>query len=319
MKTILHLRKVTRRDTASVGSKAAALGELLAEGFRVPNGYVLTTDAYARVLEGMRERIKAEVTPELINDPTEIESLAGRVREWIEAEPWPADLQGELVTALDDLNPLVQIGSFAARTSLPTEELATAFGSGVQRATLGLVGVENVELGAARCWGALWTSRSMYYRQRKRIPHMQVSLAVLIQPMINADSAGTVFTTNPLTNDRDEMQIDSIWGLGAPLIQARVKPDRFLVGKKEKIIRQRTTEEKVVRLSVAADGTIEQQVVAPGEIASPSLTDDQIAELATLAARIESHFGEPQHIEWAREKDEFYILQSRPSAVKKSS
>ena len=135
--------------------------------------------------------------------------------------------------------------------------------------------------------------------------------------MVEAESAGTIFTTNPLTNNPEEMQIDSIWGLGAPLTQARVKPDRFLFDKPTRTIQHRQIEDKTLRLAVGANGNLEQQVVALDDIHVPSLTDDQVLALAGIATHIEEFFKEPQLIEWARVGDRFYILQARPSAVRR--
>ncbi len=317
MKTICHLNDIGVGDVASVGSKAAALGELRRAGFEVPDGFVLTTEAYTRIISNLRDRIDARVTAEAINDPAEIESAATDVREWIQTERWPDDLHSELEAALAPFTADGQTTSFAARTSLPLDELATAFGTGVQRAALGLAGPEGIEHGAALCWGALWTSRSMYYRHRKKIPQRQVAVAVLIQPMIHAEAAGVVYTQDPMTDDRDGMRIDSIWGLGAPLTQARVKPDRFLFSKREQTIRSRQLEDKVVKLVVASDGSLEQQAVEAKQVQAPSLTDEQLAALALLGKRIELLFGVPQDIEWARVGDRFYILQSRPIAVRR--
>jgi phosphoenolpyruvate synthase/pyruvate phosphate dikinase len=316
LRAICYLKEIGRGDAPTVGGKAAALGELLNAGFNVPDGFVLTTHAYAKIIQGLSDRIDSRVTADAINDPADIESLASEVREWIESEPWPSGLVAELGIALAASGSGGEQQSFAARTSLPSEELATAFGSGVQRAVLGLCGIKNVELGAARCWGALWTSRSMYYRHRKKIPQTQVSLAVLVQPMIRAESAGTICTQDPLTYDPDGIEIDSIWGLGAPLTQARVKPDRFLFSKRDKTIREREIEDKAIRLAVADDGGLEQQVVAPGGTTIQSLTDQQVETLAGIAVRIEDFFGEPQRIEWARRGDQFYILQARSMAAR---
>jgi rifampicin phosphotransferase len=315
LETIRQLVQIGRADTTTVGSKAAALGELLRAGFNVPDGFVLTTAAYAQMIESLRDRIETRVTPDVINDPAEVETAAGQVREWIETEPWTASLRAELAAALGDR---AGAQSFAARTSLPSEELATAFGAGVQRAALGLVGLDNVERGAAQCWGALWTSRSMYYRHRKKIPQTLVALAVLVQPMVPAQAAGVMFTSSPATNDRDELQIDSIWGLGAPLTQARVHPDRFLVGKADGVIRERQVEEKTVQLVVRADGSLEQETVAAANVEAPSSSDAQVIELARVGKKIEQFLGEPQDIEWARVGDELFILQARPIALRTS-
>jgi phosphoenolpyruvate synthase/pyruvate phosphate dikinase len=318
LKTICHLDEIGPGDSPAVGTKAAALGALRRAGFSVPAGFVLTTSAYAQVISSLRGRIEARVTAEAIIDPAEVETAANEVREWIETEAWPLDLHSELANALIPLMADGQTPSFAIRTSLPSEELATAFGTGVQRAALGLAGLENIERGTARCWGALWSSRSMYYRHRKRIPQTQVALAVLIQPMIHAEAAGVMFTRNPMSDDDDGIQINSIWGLGSPLTQARVSPDRFLFGTRELMIRQRQIEDKTVRLVVASDGGLEQQAVEKSQIQAPSLTDSQITALAQLGERIEQLFGEPQSIEWARVGDHFHILQARPIAARTS-
>lgn len=318
MKTICLLSEIGEGEVAIVGRKAAALGELRRAGLDVPDGFVLTTEAYARIISNLRDRIDARVTADAINDPAEIENVAAEVREWIKTEPWPADLGCELGTALAPFTSGNEMTSFAARTSLPSDELATAFGTGVQRAVLGLAGPERVERGTALCWGALWSSRSMYYRHRKKIPQTQVALAVVIQPMVNAQAAGVMYTQDPMTGDRDGMQIDSIWGLGAPLTQARVKPDRFIFSKSEHTIRSRQLEDKVVRLVVGPEGSLEQQAVEMNQVQAPSLTDEQVAALAQLGMRIEQLFGEPQDIEWARVGDRFHILQSRPIAARRA-
>jgi phosphoenolpyruvate synthase/pyruvate phosphate dikinase len=316
LKTISYLEDIGRDNTSSVGGKAAALGELLREGFNVPSGFVLTTEAYQVIIRSLQDRIVKSVTPESIGDPAVIESLAGEVRDWIEGEHWPPSLLADLRQAMTSSSRGDMLKSFAARTSLPSDELATAFGSGVQRAVLGLVGEENIMRGAARCWGALWTSRSMYYRHRKRIPQTQVSLAILVQPMIRAESAGTVFTDEPLSRDRDVLQIESIWGLGAPLTQARVKPDRFLVAKYPQLIKERQVVEKTVKLTVAEDGSLEHQAVPVRDISIASLTDREVMELASIACRIEEFFGEPQRIEWAHLGDQFHVLQAQGVSVR---
>lgn len=318
MTIIRNLKGVGRNDVPTVGGKAAALGELLKAGFKVPEGIVLTTDAYSLIVQGMRTRIDARVTADAINDPAEIENLAAEVRKWFDLEAWPPALQANLEEAVEACTPLRDSPSFAARTSLPSDELATAFGSGVQRASLGLIGIEGIKHGTAQCWGALWTSRSMYYRHRKGVPQTQVSLAVLVQPMVRADAAGTLFTENPLTAEQDEMEIEAIWGLGAPLTQARMTPDRYLVSKRAQSITARQTADKPVRLGVSESGDLEQQVVPPLDSSSPSLTDRQVLALAELAAQVEGFFGGPQKIEWALVGDLFYILQARPSAARAS-
>lgn len=314
--TILFLDQVTRGDARQVGTKAGALGELMRAKFNVPRGFVLTTAAYPQIVEPLRQRIEARLTPETIQDPAEIENAAIEIREWLAAVPWTPALHRELEQALAHLGAEGSAVSFAARTSTPSDDLETGFGSGVERAYLGLVGVNEVARAAAQCWAALWNSRAMYYRYRKKIPQTGVALAVLVQPMVPADAAGVMFTRNPMTGDEDEMQIDSIWGLGAPLTSARVRPDRFYVSKQANTIGDREIEDKNLKLVVGASGHTEQQGIDASLSEHPSLTDEQVLELARLGREIESFFGAPQDIEWARVGNEFFVLQARPISVR---
>ncbi len=312
------LGDVGQADTPLIGTKAAALAELARAGFPVPAGLVLTTSAYLSVIEPLRSQIQRRVTPDVVDDPAEVELAAQEVRDWLEQQEWPANLVTLLSAALEQIRPAAAAAAFAARTSLTSEELATAFGAGVRRAVLGLGGLEEIERGAARCWGALWTSRSMYYRQVKKIPQLQVALAVLVQPMLPAQSAGKMFTADPLTGAGDAVQIDSIWGLGEPLAQARVRPDHFVVSKADLRIRETRIEDKAVKLLSSPGGGLEQEAVSPEQVQAPSLADDEATALATMGMRIEEQFGRPQDIEWALAEGRFYILQSRPIASRAS-
>ncbi|MGB8644076.1 MAG: PEP/pyruvate-binding domain-containing protein [Anaerolineae bacterium] len=318
MQPIRHLQELNQSDTPAAGSKATALAALLRAGFHVPAGVVLTTTAYSRAIGKLAARIQARLTTAVIDDPGELEPAAAEVRQWIIDEPWDAEPSAELAAAMQRLTLAGAPLSFAARTSLPSDDLATAFGAGVERAVLGLVGPENIQHGVATCWAALWTSRSIYYRYRKKIPQTSVALGVLVQPMVCAESAGVLFTQNPMTGDPSEIQIDSIWGLGAPVTQARVYPDRFLVAKSDMTIRERQVEEKTVRLVVGADGNLEQQGVEAEQIEALSLTDAQALALAELGVKIDRFFDGRQDVEWAIAGGEIYVLQARPIALRNS-
>ncbi len=317
MSFIHSLESATTQQTNIVGTKAAALGELKRAGFNVPNGFVLTTAAYTEFIAPLREKIRARLTDDVIMDPAEIESAATEIRAALQAQPFPPPLRAALENALENFS-APERASLIARTSTPSDDLATAFGSGVARAYLGLVGAAEIERAAAKCWAALWNSRSMYYRHRKKIVQTDVALAVLVQPIIHAESAGVLFTQNPMSGSRDEMQTNSIWGLGAPLTNARFRPDQFLVDKQSGEIRERTIEEQVVKLVVGEEGHIEEHAIAEAQINMPSLSDAHIRNLAALGKRIEEFFGAPQDVEWAIVGDEIFVLQARAMGIRTS-
>lgn len=311
------LSTLSQADAVTVGAKAAALGELVRKGFNIPNGLVLTTAAYPEFIAPLGEKIRARLTDDVIMDPAEIEAAATEIRAEIQAQPFPPSLRAALETALENFN-TDERASVIARTSTASDDLATSFGSGVARAYLGLVGAAEVERAAAKCWAALWNSRSMYYRHRKKIVQTSVSLAVLVQPMVHAERAGVMFTQNPMDSSHAEMQINSIWGLGAPLTNARFRPDQFLIAKGSGEIRERTIEEQVVKLVVGQDGHTEERAVPAADVHAPSLSDEHIRELAVLGKRIEEFFGAPQDIEWAIADERIYILQARALAIRNS-
>ncbi len=312
---IRPLSNITTADTPTVGTKAAALAELRRAGYPVPNGFVLTTPAYAEFINPLREKIRARLTDDVIMDPSEIESAATEIRGWLQGQLFSPRLFDELNNTLASLDTSPN-HSFAARSSTPSDDLATAFGSGVARAYLGLVGADEIAQAAARGWAALWNSRSMYYRHRKKIPQTDVAFAILVQPMVHADAAGVLFTQNPMNGATNEIQIHSIWGLGAPLTSARFRPDQFILDKKNGEIRNRTLEEQFVELVVSADGHTEERGVASEKINAPSLTDTQAQQLAELGKHIESFFHTPQDIEWAIANNNIFILQARPISVR---
>ena len=317
MALFVSLQNAAQNATNIVGTKATALAELKRAGFNVPNGFVLTTAAYPEFIAPIAEKIRARLTDDVIMDPAEIESAATEIRAEITAQPFPPPLRAALENALADFSE-TERASLIARTSTPSDDLATSFGSGVARAYLGLVGVDEIERAVAKCWAALWNSRSMYYRFRKRIVQTDVALAVLVQPMIHAGSAGVMFTQNPMSGAQDEMQIRSVWGLGVPVTSARFRPDEFLVDKANREILDRTIEEQVVKLVVGADGHIEEHGVAESQINEPTLTDAHIKNLATLGQQIEKFFNAPQDIEWAIVGDEIFVLQARAMGIRNS-
>ncbi len=317
MSYILPLAQCSFQNNALVGAKAAALGELQRAGYRVPNGFALTTAAYAPFIAPLREKIAAYLTDAVINDPAELEAAATEIRDWIQAQALPDTLRAELETALALLNEQER-ASLIARSSPASDDLATSFGAGVARAYLGLVGVDEIERAIARSWSALWNSRAMYYRWRKKIVQTEPAFAVLVQPIVRADSAGVLYTRHPMSGDPAEMLIKSVFGLGVPITNARFRPDAFVFDQSKNEITDHDLAEQTVKLIVGEGGQVEEQVIAEADAETASLSDAQILELAALGRRLETFFNAPQDIEWAIADDEITIVQARPMGMKNS-
>ena len=259
------LDELTAADLPEAGGKGANLGELRRAGFAVPDGFVITTAAYALAAEA------AGVTGET--------PATARVR--LAASPVPAGIADAVRDAYRALgSPVV-----AVRSSATAEDLPDASFAGQQDTILGVSGEEAVLSAVRTCWASLWNDRAVAYRQTHDVGVLGLRLAVVVQRMIDATSAGVLFTADPITGRRHRAAIEAVRGLGEQLVSGAVNPDHFFV-------------------DTGTGEVLERR----GDI----LSDTQLRELAAVGARIEDHFGRPQDIEWAIDSGaKLWIVQSR--------
>ncbi|MFT3887866.1 MAG: PEP/pyruvate-binding domain-containing protein [Arachnia sp.] len=294
MSWVTPLRDITRHDIATAGGKGANLGDLLRAGFPVPDGFVITTTAYNTYLR--RTRIVDELRP----------GLPGADARALFDRPIPADL----ATAIGDAYAGLGDGAVVAvRSSATAEDLADASFAGQQDTYLGIVGRERVLDAVRRCWASLWTDRAIAYRAKAGIDESTVSLAVVVQTLVDADAAGVLFTANPANGRRHEAVINAAWGLGEAVVGGEVTPDEIVVDGGR--VLTRTVADKAVRTVRDGEGTRTERLVGDRRTASV-LSDDRAVALVELGRRAERHFGAPQDIEWALAGDRFWLTQSRP-------
>ena len=311
MSYIHWLDQIQMSDRAWAGEKAAHLGELIHAGFDVPRGFCVTADAYRDTLAANQidQKISARLAATEIDDPVDLEQAAEEIRAWVENASIPASITQELQTALDSLDAKVL---YAVRASRVVDDVPNPAASGLQQAYLGVPRAAVLER-VRQCWTVPWNSRAIYFRHRKKINSSTLTMAVVAQPMLNADAAGVMFTANPLTG-ADEIHIDATWGLGEAIIAARWKPDHFVVEKNSHTIQDRVVATKSVMELVAPSGGLQSVAVPEDKQDVTCLSDDQITPLAALGERVAAHFKSPQDIEWCRVGDKIYLLQTRPLA-----
>ena len=115
------------------------------------------------------------------------------------------------------------------RSSATAEDLPEMSFAGQQDTFLNVVGGDSLLEAVVECWSSLWTGRAISYRERNRVPHTDVSLAVVVQKMVESEASGVLFTANPLTGLRSETVIDATVGLGEALVAGQVDPDHYVV------------------------------------------------------------------------------------------
>lgn len=200
----------------------------------------------------------------------------------------------------------------AVRSSATAEDTADASFAGQQDTYLGVRGIEQVLDAVHRCWASLWTDRAMDYRRSHNVPDDGLALAVIVQAMVTSDTAGVLFTRDPVTGDTTTMLASSSYGLGESVVAALVTPDTFTLSRDTGGVLTRELGSKETRIDSDPQGATITSSVPTEDRARPSLTSQQLAQLVDLGKRMENHFGLEQDIEWAFAGDELYLLQARP-------
>ncbi|MFO0580144.1 MAG: rifamycin-inactivating phosphotransferase [Polyangia bacterium] len=307
---VLGFQEVDRTGIARVGGKGASLGELAKlEGIRVPEGFCVSTDAFKRILESapaVQERIERLSRVEA-EDRDTLRDLSAEIRTLIERTAIPEHVQEEIFWFLSRLG---EGGAYAVRSSATAEDLPTASFAGQQDTYLNVIGQAAILEHIRRCWASLFTERAVAYRVRHGFDHRKVHMAVVVQRLILAQAAGTLFTADPVTSNRKVVSIEAGFGLGEALVAGLASADGYKVRNGQITERSIATKERATR--VLPGGGTEEQAVAPELRDRPVLTDAQLVQLERLGRRIEAHFGPPQDIEWCLVDDVFFIVQSRP-------
>jgi pyruvate, water dikinase len=304
-------------DRPTVGGKGGSLGELTQAGISVPPGFVVRTAAFERFLEPLdqQHKIRSEVEALHADDLAGIALASTKLRQLLQNAQFPESLQTELRAAHTQLCADVT-SPVAVRSSATTEDAEDASFAGLQDTLLWVRGFDSFLAAIKQCWASLYSTESMAYRRKRVLPETGVAMAVVVQRMVDARSAGVMFTRSPTTGDKSVITIESAWGLGSAVVSGEVTPDRFVVGKITGEISVREIKNKhVMHVPIETGGTTEVATeVARCE--EPSVSDDELQQLRVMGRRIEKHYGRPQDIEWAFDKQgALHILQSRPETV----
>jgi phosphoenolpyruvate synthase/pyruvate phosphate dikinase len=199
----------------------------------------------------------------------------------------------------------------AVRSSAVDEDGAAASFAGQHETYLNIVGAEAIIAAVGRCWDSARSQRGLEYRRKQRLSVERPQLAVLVQQLVAADVAAIAFSANPIMGNRDEVMINASWGLGERIVGGTVTPDAFIVRNPDLAIVQRTIAEKQQMIVSAPGGT--REVAVPRFLRrEASLTDEQVAEIAKLAQKLEVTMEHPVDIECVYSGGVLYLLQCRP-------
>jgi len=337
---VVPFENLRMSDVEVVGGKNASLGEMISQlpqGVRVPTGFATTAHAFREFLqyEGLAERISQRLAALDTEDVRALAEAGAEIRGWVEAQPFPADLEKAVRDAFATLSAGNAQASFAVRSSATAEDLPDASFAGQQETFLNVVGIEDVLHKMKEVFASLYNDRAISYRVHKGFAHDVVALSAGVQRMVRSDlgAAGVMFTIDTESGFEDVVFITSSYGLGETVVQGAVNPDEFYVHKpmlkaaKRAVIR-RNLGSKLIQMvfSSPEEKQATGKLVKTTEVATElrnrySLTDADVEQLAHYALVIEQHYGRPMDIEWGKDgtDGQLYILQARPETVKSQS
>lgn len=302
-----------RGDVETIGGKGAGLARLALEGLPVPPAFFVTTAAFEEAMAPTARRIDADLAalPSTLS-PAELERASADARQRVLAASAGhpvldavADAYRELAGGAPD--------AVAVRSSSALEDAEEASYAGEHDTYLWVEGADAVAAAVRRCWASLYTARAIRYRMRVGVDRA-LTMATVVQRMVDARAAGVFMTLNPSNGDRSSVVVESVWGVGEPLVSGTVTPDRFVLDKVTGDVRRRELARKERRTVRGADGPVEVPVADELRDA-PSLDDAQLAELLAMARRVEAMLGRPADGEFAVTDAETWLLQARPETA----
>ena len=312
---ILDFNEIKKEDVLIVGGKGANLGEMTSAKINVPSGFVITADAY-------RDFLKVNAIDSLIengikksaDDEKILLNEAEHFRGKIKSGKFPEQLENAIREKYFNLGNNTRV---AVRSSATAEDLPDASFAGQQETYLNVQGIESVLNGVRNCYASLWGNRAASYRFHQGYDQTSVSIAVVVQEMIESEKSGVLFTVNPVNKKENEMQINASFGLGESVVSGRVTADSYIIDKSGNII-EVNIGSKETQIIYGDKETVEVSVNSDKR-KTHALNDREILELMKCGLEIEKHYGMPMDIEWAIKNDIVYILQARAITTLKNS
>lgn len=307
---VIGFQDIDKTKLMMVGGKGANLGELSRmEGIQVPEGFCVTTEAFVKTIgENMQiQELSERLSLLSINDQAAIAELGAKLRSAIEETAIPQEIQEEIISYLIRFG---EQNAYAIRSSATAEDLPTASFAGQQDTYLNIIGVKEILKHISRCFASLYTDRAIIYRFQNGFDHRKVSLAVVVQRMVFAQSSGMMFTADPVSGNRKMIVIDAGFGLGEALVSGLVNADHYKVCN-GKLMDQKISGKSAAIFAEKEGGTKLYELTLQVQN-QPVLEEKQLLLLERMGRKIEKHFGCPQDIEWCYAGDTIYIVQSRP-------
>ena len=306
---VVDLHSIDKDDVMYVGGKGANLGEMIGAHFPVPSGFVITANAYELFLKenNLDKKILHLLGAVDFKNTDSMSQVSSHIRKLIKTSKIPDDIVSQVFEYYSKLG---RNAFVAIRSSATSEDSKKASFAGQNETFLDITGEANVIDKIRSAWASYFEPRSIYYRHENHVL-TKGGIALVVQKMIESEISGVMFTIDPVTNNKEKIVIEAIYGLGEYIVQGKVTPDHYEVNKRTFDLETFEIAPQNIMLT-KVKGQAKESKVPRGLQKKQKLKDSEVILLAKLAEEIEKHYYFPQDIEWARENGKFYIVQTRP-------
>ena len=317
--------ELNKDSIKTAGGKGANLAEIYNLKIPVPQGFVITAQAYDLFIKNseLKEKIDELLKKIDYENTKQLDEITKQIRELIINSKLPKEIQGDIIEAYGTLSSEMKdkqtahdlIGKssepcfVAVRSSATTEDLEDASFAGQQDTFLNVKGNSDLIESVKKAFASLFTSRATYYRNKKGFKHEESKLAVVVQKMIDAEKSGVIFSKDP-SYKGDKIIIESVFGLGEGIVSGKITPDKYELSNDLKILDKKISNKKIAITRNSA-GEKSETKLTEDKATSQVLKGDEITKLANIALKLEDHYQKPQDIEFAIEGNEIYIVQTR--------
>ncbi|MBI4708856.1 MAG: hypothetical protein HY764_01470 [Candidatus Portnoybacteria bacterium] len=309
MKLIKFFKEFSKKDIGVAGGKGASLGEMTRAKIPVPQGFVILASAFDQFLGETDLNVEIESRLRKINlkDINSIDRISNEIKNLIGDAEFPKIIAKEIFKEFLRL----KTKYVAVRSSATAEDSLIASWAGELESYLNTTRnnlLENVK----KCWASLFTPRAIFYRHEKKMHKAKVSVAIVVQEMVQSEISGICFTVHPVTEDKNQIVIEAGYGLGEAIVGGKITPDTYIISKKDSKILDKNISRQRIKITKKGSGGTKETMVARAKQEKQKLKDNEILKLAQICRKIEKYYKKPQDIEWALKGGKIYILQSRP-------
>jgi pyruvate,water dikinase len=334
------LKETNIEEVNLVGGKNASLGEMIQHlsslGIKIPNGFVLTANAYDEYMKhnGCYEKINSIIQEIDIDNNEQLKEKGNQIRNYIQDGSLPDIMKRELLEKYKLLSEEYNEENVdvAVRSSGTAEDMPDASFAGQQDTYLNVRGEEELFQCVKLCFASLFNDRAISYRKLMNYDSKNVKLSICIQKMVRSDlsSAGVAFSLDVNSGCKDLIVINGSYGLGEMVVSGQIKPDEFLVFKPTLeqnyfSIIDKTLSPKNQKIVYSDDPKEKTKVVDVDKYNRNRfcINDVKILQLSKWVMDIEKYYSQkydkwcPMDVEWGIDglTDELFILQARPETI----